>query len=80
VGVVESISRERLRQILLEEPVTFQSVKTWKSLKDPRFAEKLRPRNELTNRLHNLPIVVSVDEMGPRFDKRIGAGTVSRSR
>ncbi len=41
-GVLESISRERLRQILVEESVTFQSVKTWKSSKDPKFAEKLQ--------------------------------------
>ena len=64
-GVVESIRRERLRQSLLEESVTFLSVKTWKSSKDPRFAEKLRRLNELTHRPHNPPIVVSVDEMGP---------------
>jgi transposase len=64
-GVLESISRERLRQILIEESVTFQSVKTWKSSKDPKFAEKARRLNELTNRQHNPPIVVSVDEMGP---------------
>jgi transposase len=49
-GVVESISRERLRQILIEESVTFQSVKTWKTSKDPKFSEKLRRLNELTNR------------------------------
>ena len=64
-GVVESIRRERIRQILLEESVTFPSVKTWKSSKDPRFAEKLRRLNELTHRPHNPPNVVSVDEMGP---------------
>ena len=61
----ESIRRERIRQILLEESVTFPSVKTWKSSKDPRFAEELRRLNELTHRPHNPPIVVSVDEMGP---------------
>ena len=64
-GVLESISRERLRQILLEESVTFQSVKTWKSSTDPKFKEKLRRLEELTNRPHNPPIVVAVDEMGP---------------
>ena len=64
-GVLESIGRERLRQILIEESVTFQSVKTWKTSKDPKFSEKLRRLNELTNRPHNPPIVVSADEMGP---------------
>ena len=78
-GVVESISRERLRQILLEESVTFQSVKTWKSSKDPKFAEKLRRLNELTNRPHNPPIVVSVDEMGPISLQPYGGHTWARS-
>lgn len=64
-GMIESISRERLRQILVEESVTFQSVKMWKTSKDPKFAEKLRRLEELTNREHNPPIGVSVDEMGP---------------
>lgn len=45
--------------------MTFPSVKTWKSSKDPRFAEELRRLNELTHRPHNPPIVVSVDEMRP---------------
>ena len=78
-GVVESISRERLRQILLEESVTFQSVKTWKSSKDPKFADKLRRLNELTNRPHNPPIVVSVDEMGPISLQPYGGHTWARS-
>lgn len=78
-GVVESISRERLRQILLEESVTFQSVKTWKSSQDPKFAEKLRRLNELTNRQHNPPIVVSVDEMGPISLQPYGGHTWARS-
>ena len=75
----ESIRRERLRQILLEESVTFPSVKTWKSSKDPRFAEKLRRLNELTNRPHNPPIVVSVDEMGPISLQPYGGHTWARS-
>lgn len=78
-GVLESISRERLRQILVEESVTFQSVKTWKSSKDPRFAEKLRRLSELTNRQHNPPIVVSVDEMGPISLQPYGGHTWARS-
>jgi transposase len=78
-GVLESISRERLRQILIEESVTFQSVKTWKSSKDPKFAEKLRRLEELTNRQHNPPIVVSVDEMGPISLQPYGGRTWARS-
>jgi transposase len=78
-GVLESTSRERLRQILIEESVTFQSVKTWKSSKDPMFAEKLRRLEELTNRPHNPPIVVSVDEMGPISLQPHGGHTWARS-
>jgi transposase len=78
-GVLESISRERLRQILIEESVTFQSVKTWKSSKDPKFAEKLRRLEELTNRQHNPPIVVEVDEMGPISLQPYGGHTWARS-
>lgn len=76
---MEWISRERLRQILVEESVMFQSVKTWKSSKDPKFAEKLRRLEELTNRQHNPPIVVSVDEMGPISLQPNGGHTWARS-
>ncbi len=76
---MESISRERLRQILLEESVAFPSVKTWKSSKDPQFADKLRRLSELTNRPHNPPIVVSVDEMGPISLQPHGGHTWARS-
>ncbi|MCI4326775.1 MAG: IS630 family transposase [Thermoplasmata archaeon] len=78
-GVVESIRRERLRQIRLEESFKFQSVTTWKSSKDPKFAEKLRRLNELTNHTHNPPIVVSVDEMGPISLPPYGGHTWARS-
>jgi transposase len=39
-GVVEDISHEGLRVLLRAEGVTFQRLKTWKSSKDPRYAEK----------------------------------------
>jgi transposase len=35
------VSRERLRQILSEEGITFQRTKTWKESPDPRREEKL---------------------------------------
>lgn len=63
-GIVETISKERLREILHEEAVSFQAVKTWKSSNDPDFADKVRRIRELTDRDHNPPIVVAVDEMG----------------
>lgn len=64
-GIVASISRERLRQILIDESVSFQAVKTWKQSNDPQFEQKKRRIERLTNREHNPPIVVSADEMGP---------------
>lgn len=64
-GIVETISKERLRQILHEEAVSYQAVKTWKESKDPKFASKLRRIRDLTDREHNPPVVVAVDEMGP---------------
>jgi transposase len=64
-GLVEHISRERLRQILHEESASYQAVKTWKSSNDPKFQEKMRRIRALTGRRHNPPIVVSGDEMGP---------------
>jgi transposase len=39
-GVVDDISHEGLRTLLREEGVTFQRLKTWKTSRDPQFAEK----------------------------------------
>jgi hypothetical protein len=64
-GVVESVSKERLREIFHEEAVSYQAVKTWKESKDSEFGNKVRRLRELTIREHNPPIVVAVDEMGP---------------
>lgn len=54
-GIVESISKERLREILHEEAISFQAGKTWKESKDPRFKEKVRRLRALTHRPHNPP-------------------------
>lgn len=78
-GLVEAISRERLRQILHEESVSFQSVKTWKQSSDPRFKEKMARIRELTDRDHNPPIVVAADEMGPVQLKPHGGRSWARS-
>lgn len=77
-GIVESISKERLREILHEEAISFQAVKTWKESKDPRFREKVRRLRALTNRPHNPPVVVSVDEMGPIQLKPYGGHSWAR--
>ncbi|MGA8542700.1 MAG: IS630 family transposase [Thermoplasmata archaeon] len=78
-GIVESISKERLREILHEEAVSFQAVKTWKQSTDPRFREKVKRLRALMNREHNPPIVVAVDEMGPISLKPYGGRTWARS-
>ncbi|WP_225101936.1 IS630 family transposase [Streptomyces sp. CoH27] len=39
-GVVDDISHEGLRILLREEGVSFQRIKTWKTSKDPDYAEK----------------------------------------
>ena len=77
-GIVEHISKERLRPILHEEATSFQAVKTWKASKDPTFKEKLRRIRELTNREHNPPIVVAADEMGPISLRPYGGRTWAR--
>jgi hypothetical protein len=77
-GIVEHISKERLRQILHEEAASFQAVKTWKESRDPKFKEKLRRIRELTNRKHNPPIVVAADETGPISLRPYGGRTWAR--
>jgi transposase len=78
-GIVESISEERLREVLHEEAVSFQAVKTWKRSNDPKFDQKVRRLRALTNREHNPPIVVAADEMGPLSLKPYGGHTWARS-
>jgi transposase len=39
-GVVDDISHEGLRVLLREEGVTFRRLKTWKTSKDPQYADK----------------------------------------
>lgn len=62
-GIVESVSKERLREILHGQAVSFQALKTWKASRDPKFREKVKRLRSLMNRAHDPPIVVAVDEM-----------------
>src|SRR5262249_59467258 len=39
-GVVESISDEGVRQVLIERGISFQRTKTWKQSNDPEFERK----------------------------------------
>lgn len=72
---METISKERLREILREESVNFQAVKTWKESKDSNFEEKVNGLRKLTDRAHKSPSVVAVDEMGPIWLKPGGGRT-----
>jgi transposase len=65
-GVVTDISHEGLRQLLHQEGVRFQAVRTWKRSNDPDFAAK---RNRIVE-LYALAaagqaVVICLDEFGP---------------
>ncbi len=72
-GVVDDISHEGLRVLLREEGVTFQRLKTWKTSKDPQYAEKKArverlyaiADREVTPGANDPGIVFCVDEFGP---------------
>ena len=58
-----TVSRERLRQILAEEGITFQRTKTWKESPDPRREEKLSRIECLLE--HERDRTFAFDEFGP---------------
>jgi len=58
-----AVSRERLRQILAEEDITFQRTKTWKESPDPRREEKLARIEWLLE--HERERTFAFDEFGP---------------
>ena len=72
-GVVEDISHEGLRQVLKDEGVSFQRLKTWKHSTDPDFEAK---KNHILD-LYDLvdgkrprqstdpDVVICIDEFGP---------------
>ena len=57
------VSRERLRQILAEEGITFQRTKTWKESPDPLKEEKLRRIEEVCE--HHPDRTFAFVEFGP---------------
>jgi transposase len=57
------VSRERLRQILAEEQITFQKTKTWKESNDPLKDEKLARIEYLLE--HQRDRTFAFDEFGP---------------
>ena len=72
-GVVDDISHEGLRLLLRDEGVTFQRLKTWKTSKDPRFAEKKArvehmyavADREMNPAEGDPEVIFCVDELGP---------------
>ncbi len=58
-----TVSRERLRQILAEDDVTFQRTKTWKESPDPRREGKLARIEYLLE--HERDRTFAFDEFGP---------------
>jgi hypothetical protein len=58
-----TISRERLRQILAEEGITFQRTKTWKESPEALKEQKLARIEEVLE--HHRDRVFAFDEFGP---------------
>jgi transposase len=80
-GVVDSISEEWLRVLLLESEVSHQSLRTWKESHDPEREVKQRYIEKLTRMPHNPPVVLSGDEIGPiQMIPQGGAGWFPRER
>jgi transposase len=65
-GVVTDISHEGLRQLLREEGVSFQAVRTWKRSNDPQFEHKKNRILELYDLAERgEAVVICLDEFGP---------------
>ena len=72
-GVVTDISHEGLRQLLREEGVSFQALRTWKRSNDPEFEAKKNRILELYSIADGLAdpgpddpkVVICLDEFGP---------------
>jgi transposase len=72
-GVVDDISHEGLRQLLREEGVSFQAVRSWKRSNDPAFEAKKNRILELYEIADGLnkpapgdpTVVICLDEFGP---------------
>lgn len=65
VGVVVSISRESVRQILRQGGISWQASKTWKASSDPDFQAKMAAVLDLYDNPPADGRVVCVDEFGP---------------
>jgi hypothetical protein len=75
MGVVDSISRETVRQILRAGGVSWQATKTWKASADPDFIAKMRRVLDLYDHPPADGKVICADEFGPlNLQPRPGRG------
>jgi transposase len=80
-GVVETISLERLRQILRGYGITFQRTKTFKASPDENFEAKKTRILELYDHPPEDGRVICLDEFGPlNLQPRAGVGWFERGR
>ena len=70
-----NVGRERLRQILIAEGITFQRTKTWKESPDPLKEEKLARIEWLLE--HPRDRTFAFDEFGPLTIKPVGGSAWS---
>jgi len=64
-GIVSSISRESIRQILRAGGISWQAAKTWKASTDPDFIAKMRRVLDLYDHPPADGRVICADEFGP---------------
>jgi len=64
-GIITSISRESIRQILRAGGISWQAAKTWKASTDPDFIAKMRRVLDLYDHPPANGRVICVDEFGP---------------
>jgi len=74
-GVVASVSRESIRQILRAAGISWQATKTWKASTDPEFVIKMRRVLDLYDHPPAGGRVICADEFGPlNLQPRPGRG------
>jgi transposase len=74
-GVVTSVSRESIRQILRAAGISWQAIKTWKASPDPDFVAKMRRVLDLYDHPPVDGRVICADEFGPlNLQPRPGRG------
>jgi transposase len=74
-GVVASISRESIRQILRAAGISWQATKTWKASTDPDFIARMRRVLDLYDHPPADGRVICLDEFGPlNLQPRPGRG------